>query len=212
MARAEFAQYGGITVMFPIALIIAIWLWRSRSKALGLWGGTVFAGCSIVAISKLLFKGWGVALESVDIAVISGHAMNTCLMVTVALSLIARQVDRRLRWPAAFVGMLATAWFSVCCVAPYIHPRPEAVAGAMLGITAACFFLWRLEYIEDNKVPLPLVGGGLVILLLSAMLPKYNAEGILNQVAITISGAQQAFQEPLWRASSVRPVVHAISQ
>jgi len=83
MMRAELAQFGGITVMIPAAVVIAVWLRYSTSWALRAWIITVGVTYSIVAASKLLFKGWGLSVQPLDIAVISGHAMNTCLMVTV---------------------------------------------------------------------------------------------------------------------------------
>lgn len=196
--RAELAQYGGITVMIPAATIIAVWLWYSNPRALRAWLFTVFAAYSLVALSKLLFKGWGLSFEHLDIAVLSGHAMNTSLMVTVGASLVARQFNPALRWPAALVGLVASLGFSAYCVAPYIHPLNEALAGAVLGATAAIAFLWRIEAAEVKVSP-SFIGGGLVVLLLCALVPKYNAELLLNRVAISLSGAGQAHQEPSWR-------------
>lgn len=196
--REELAQYGGITVMIPAAFMIAVWLWYSKPQALKWWLATVACTYTIVALSKLLFKGWGVSIQHLDIAVLSGHAMNTSLMVPVALSLVARRINPTFRWPAAVFGILITGWFSAYCVAPYIHPLNEALAGSLLGAVAAVAFLWRLEVV-DIKVSPSLIGGGLVLLLLSALIPKYNAEHLLNRVAITVSGAEQAYLEPSWR-------------
>ncbi|AMN80349.1 MULTISPECIES: hypothetical protein [Pseudomonas] len=199
--RAELAQYGGITVMIPAAIIIAVWLRYSNPWALRAWVITVGVTYSIVAFSKLLFKGWGLSFQHLDIAVLSGHAMNTSLMVTVALSLVARQFNPALRWPAAGVGVFASLWFSAYCVAPYIHPLNEAVAGGLLGASAAIAFLWRIEA-TPIKVSPSFISGGLVVLLVCALMPKYNAELLLNRVAIALSGADQAHQAPSWRLDS----------
>ncbi|SDM96054.1 hypothetical protein SAMN04489799_0692 [Pseudomonas azotoformans] len=196
--RAELAQYGGITVMIPAAIIIAVWLRYSNPRALRAWIITVGVAYSVVALSKLLFKGWGLSFQRLDIAVISGHAMNTCLMLTVALSLVARQFNPALRWPAAGAGLLASAWFGAYCVAPYIHPVNEALAGVTVGAVAAIAFLWRIETTHVRVSP-SFIGGGLVVLLACALVPKFNAELLLNRVAITLSGADQAHQEPSWR-------------
>ncbi len=196
--RAELAHYGGITVMIPAAIIIAVWLRYSTPWALRAWAITVAVAYSIVAASKLLFKGWGVSLQYLDIAVLSGHAMNTCLMVTVGSSLVARHYKPAWRWPAALVGLICSIWFSAYCVAPYIHPLNEALAGAALGALAAGAFLWRIEPAEVN-VPRAVIGAGLVAVLACAWVPKYNAELLLNRVAVSLSGAEQAHQEPSWR-------------
>lgn len=189
--------------MIPAALVIAVWLWYSGPRVLKWWMMTVTCTYCIVAFSKLLFKGWGVSLQHLDIAVLSGHAMNTSLMVPVAMSLVARRINPDWRWPAAAGGLLTTGWFSAYCVSPYIHPLNEALAGGFLGGAAAIAFLWRLDAV-DVRVSPSLIGGGVVILLLSALVPKYNAEVLLNHMAIVVSGADKAHQEPSWRASSMQ--------
>jgi hypothetical protein len=203
LMRAELAQYGGITVMIPAAVVIAVWLRYSTPWALRAWLITLGIAYSMVALSKLLFKGWGVAFQHLDIAVLSGHAMNTCLMLTVATSLLARQFNLAWRWPAAAVGVVLGAWFSAYCVAPYIHPLNEALAGAALGVIAALLFLWRIEAATIKLSP-SLMSGGLVFLLVCALVPKYSAEVLLNRVAVSLSGADQAHQAPAWRLGEVR--------
>jgi hypothetical protein len=147
----------------------------------------------------MLFKGWGIGLESLDIAVISGHAMNACLVSTVVLSLLLRQLDHRLRWLALGAGLLSTWWFSVEYVGQTIHPLPEAIAGAVVGSVAACVFLFRLERKESRKIPRTALMLGLAIIMLSTSLPKYTAERLLNSFAVTLSGAEKAFMQPHWR-------------
>lgn len=189
--------------MIPAALMIAVWLRYSNSWVLRVWLITVGITYSLVAASKLLFKGWGLSFQYLDIAVLSGHAMNTCLMVTVTASLVARQFNPVWRWPAALAGLLVSAWFGAYCVAPYIHPLNEALAGATLGAAAAIAFLWRIDTAEVKVAP-RFIGGGLVLLVLCAMVPKYNAELLLNRVAISLSGAEQAHQEPAWRLNTAQ--------
>lgn len=186
--------------MAPAALVITGWLWMTRSRRSALlWIATVFAVYSIVAASKILFKGWGVALESLGIYVLSGHAMNTCLVLTVGLSLLGRQVDQALRWPAALLG-LAVGWtFSIYCVAPFIHPLPEAIAGALLGSLAACLFLLGLENIQPGRIPSAALLVGLLFIAFNAATPKYTAESILDHISLRISGAEQVFRAPEWR-------------
>jgi hypothetical protein len=121
MELAQITPYGGITVMIPAALVIGAWLWFSASRRSALlWAATLLGVYVIVGFSKILFKGWGIGLHSLNIAVISGHAMNTCLVVTVTLSLLARQISPSLRWPAALLGLVLGWLFAIFCVAPFI--------------------------------------------------------------------------------------------
>ena len=124
---AQLTQYGGITVMIPAALVIGVWLWfcASRRSAL-LWVATLLGAYTVIGFSKILFKGWGIGLHSLNIAVFSGHAMNTCLMLTVTLSLLARQMSPSLRLAGGWFGLLIGWLFAIFCVAPSIHPLEEA--------------------------------------------------------------------------------------
>ena len=192
--------YGGITVMLPAALVITGWLWLSRSRRSALlWMATLFVVYSLVVASKILFKGWGVAMEGLGIYVLSGHAMNTCLVLTVGLSLLARQVHAGLRWPAALLGLTLGWVFSVYCVAPYIHPLPEAVAGALLGSLGACVFLLGLENFRPGRIPSAAVVVGLLFIAISTTTTKYTAESILDRISVKMSGADRAFKQPEWR-------------
>jgi hypothetical protein len=201
-SKLHIAQYAGITVMFPAALVVAGWLWCASSRKLALlWLGVLFVAYFVVGLSKVLFKGWGIGVESLNIAVISGHAMNACLVSTIVLSLLFRQLDHRLRWLALSTGLLSTWWFSVQYVGQTIHPLAEAIAGAVVGSAAACVFLCRLEKKQIRKIPLPALALGLAIIMLSMSIPKYTAEGVLNSLAVTLSGAERAFMQPHWRIS-----------
>jgi hypothetical protein len=197
---ATITPYGGITVMLPAALVIGAWLWltRSRRSAL-LWGATLFVVYSVVVTSKILFKGWGVALESLGIYVLSGHATNTCLVLTVGLSLLARQWHPALRWPAAALGLMGGWAFSIYCVAPFIHPLPEAVAGALLGSLGACVFLLGLDNIRPGRIPSAAVLAGLLFIAISTTTTKYTAETFLDHISVKMSGAGQVFRQPDWR-------------
>jgi hypothetical protein len=201
-SKLYITQYAGITVMLPAALVVAGWLWCTASRKLALlWLGVLSVAYFVVGLSKVLFKGWGIGLASLDIAVISGHAMNACLVSTVVLSLLLRQLDHRLRWLALGAGLLLTWWFSVRYVGQTIHPLPEAIAGAVVGSAAACVFLFRLERKEIRKIPRAALVLGLAVILLSTSIPKYTAEGVLNSLAVTLSGTEKAFRQPHWRTS-----------
>ena len=211
MGLAQITPYGGITVMLPAAVVIGTWLWFSGNRrGATLWGATLLSVYGIVAFSKILFKGWGIGLGSLNIAVISGHAMNTSLMLTVTLSLLAGQIRHSLRWPAAAFGLLLSWFFAVNCVAPYFHPLQEAIAGALLGSTAACVFLYGLEDTAERvKIPGMALVLGLMFMAFNTTTTKYSAEHFLNHIAVSISGVERAHRKPEWRTpeelSEIRP-------
>jgi len=193
--KFQIVQYAGITVMFPEALVIAAWLWSAASKKIALWWlGVLVSAYLIVGVSKILFKGWGIGLHDLGIAVFSGHAMNACLVFTVMLNLLCQQLDQRLRWPVLGAGLLATWWFAINYVAHTIHPLPEAIAGALIGSVAACVFLFSLKKHDISNIPRPALVMGLAVVLAFNCLPKYTAERLLDRIAISLSGADQAFK------------------
>ena len=191
----QIVQYAGITVMFPAALVIAVWLWLGASRKIALlWMGVLVTAYLVVGASKILFKGWGIGLHDLGIAVFSGHAMNACLVFTVMLNLLCQQIDQRLRWPALVAGLLATWWFAINYVAHTIHPLPEAIAGALIGSIAACVFVYNLRQYNVSHVPRPALAMGLAVVMGFSCMPKYTAERLLDHIAITLSGADQAFR------------------
>lgn len=187
-------QYGGVTVMFPIALLIAGWLWLAGARtACRQWLLTVVGCYVLVGFSKVLFKGWGIGLPGLGIAVFSGHAMNVTLMVPVFASLLARQWVPGLRWPATALGIAFGWWFSVALVAHRLHPLPEAVAGAVIGSAAALGFLWLLERATLRALSPASLALGVVLLGLAASAPKVTAERMLDRFATSLSGAAVPF-------------------
>lgn len=194
-------QYGGVTVMFPIALLIAGWLWQGQARlACRWWLLTVLSCYALVGFSKVLFKGWGIGLPELGIAVFSGHAMNVTLMVPVFASLLARQFAPNWRWPMAALGVAFGWWFSVTLVAHRLHPLPEAIAGAMIGTGAALGFLWWLEPASLRALPRTSVAMGIVLLGLAASAPKVTAERMLDRFATSLSGAAEPFTHEDLRA------------
>nr|WP_048351265.1 hypothetical protein [Pseudomonas psychrophila] len=181
--------------MFPAALVIAAWLWVGASKRIAfVWVAVLVSAYLVVGASKILFKGWGIGLHDLGIAVFSGHAMNACLVFTVMLNLLCQQLDHRLRWPVLGAGLVATWWFAIHYVAHTIHPLPEAIAGALIGSVAACVFLFSLKKNTLGKIPRPALVMGLAVVLVFNSMPKYTAERLLDHIAITLSGADQAFR------------------
>src|SRR5690606_32431253 len=117
-----------------------------------------------------------------------GHAMNTCLVLIVGLSLLARQLHQALRWPAAALGLILGWAFSIFCVAPFIHPLPEAIAGALVGSLGALVFLFGLENIRPGRIPSSALVAGLLLIAFSSTTTKYTAESLLDRISMKMSG------------------------
>lgn len=200
MRLTELTRLADMTVMFPAALVILAWLLLSRSKTAScMWGISLLFVYGLVGASKVLFKGWGVGLQTLDISVISGQAMNATLILTVGLSLLARQYHAQLRWPAAALGQSIGWWFGIVCVTKNAHPLSEAIAGCMLGAIAACAFLYRIERIELRRLHWAAIACGLLLIGATTTITQFPVEKWLDQVAISISGEDKAIKHAGWR-------------
>ena len=164
-----------------------------------MWGISLLFAYGVVGASKVLFKGWGVGLQTLDISVISGQAMNATLILTVGLSLMARQYHTQLRWPAAALGQSIGWWFGIVCVTKNAHPLSEAIAGCLLGAIVACAFLYRIERIELQRLHWTAIACGLLLIGATTTITRFPVENWLDQLAISISGEDKAIEHAGWR-------------
>lgn len=200
MALAEVTRFADMSVMLPTAAVIASWLLLARSARAALaWLAVLCASYLPVTVSKLAFKGWGLGIRALNFAVISGQALNATLIGTVLLSLLARQLRPRLRWPAALAGLGTGSWFSLTRVAGHSHSLSEAIFGFLFGATAACLFLLRLErYRLQHLRPLPLLLG-IGLIGYATTLPRLPVEEWLDRLALGMSGHAQVFVPCSWQ-------------
>lgn len=198
MTFAEIGRYADLSVMFPAAVVIALWLLFGRSpRATLTWLAVLGSSYALVAASKLAFKGWGTGIRSLDFTVISGQSMNATLMLSVLLSLLARQLRPSLLWPGALAGLAIGGWFALFQIRS--HPLSEACAGYLLGALAACIFLFRLERLDLVKLhPLP-IALGIGLIGYAATLPRWPVEVWLDHIATFISGNEEVFTPWGWR-------------
>ncbi|WP_271193392.1 phosphatase PAP2 family protein [Pseudomonas turukhanskensis] len=202
--ESEFSitPYMGITVMIPALLLVAAWLNYSASRgAAQLWLLVVALAYGAVMVSKVAFKGWGHGLETLNIAVFSGHAMNACLVLPVFFSLLVRQWRPWLRWPVALAALVWGWYFAITIVAPTVHPVSEAIAGALIGSLGSLTFLALAERVDIRPLPGRAMAMGFTVIAVCASFPKYTAEGVLNHFAIILSGAEEPYIKPHWHQS-----------
>ena len=59
--------------------------------------------------------------------------------------------------------------------------------------------LFRLEKSQIGKIPTPALVMGIAVVLVCSLVPKFTAEGLLDQIATSLSGAEHAFKRAHWR-------------
>ncbi len=228
MAWTLITDFGDSAAMLPAAALLLGWLAvQGRTRSAILWVALFVAQSSLVAATKIAFRGWGIGMERLDFTGISGHATLACSVIPIALSVIAHRARPAIRLMAAFSGLAAGSLIGISRVALAQHSWSEALAGCALGGIATVLFLASADPADRRpSLPTPLIAGTLACLLLLMHGAHAPSERILTRIALHLSGhatpyTRWSFREPwsLWRgpsahdslASSGEAPVHARS-
>lgn len=140
-----FTWLGDSALLLPCAALVALWLLIPRATRPQGWTWVLCFGATgaLVALTKLLFLGWGMGSAALDFTGISGHtALSTCFW-PVALWLMGSRGTHRLRVALAVAGWLLGALIGVSRMALDAHSATEVGAGFALGAAASLVFLLR---------------------------------------------------------------------
>lgn len=129
---------GNSALLLPAALVLAMWLVRTRHAPLALaWALSFGTAVLLVLASKLAFLGWGIGSAALDFTGISGHATVSTAVFTMGAWLAAAGRPWPLRVLASATGLLVGLLVSVSRVVLDAHSVSEVVAGFALGAMAA---------------------------------------------------------------------------
>lgn len=185
----QITSIGGSTIMLPAAVAIAVWLAAERAWRLVWHWCLQFAGALLlVAGSKIAFVGWGIGIPTLAFTGFSGHAMRAAAIIPLFFYLIVQHNTSATRLSAAFLGMCFSALISFSRVLLHFHSISEAVTGWILGMLVCLSFI---RYAEKSPKPVlnrALIGGSVVILLLTSFAKPIPTERMINAAAIWLSG------------------------
>jgi hypothetical protein len=135
---------GNISILLPLALLIALLLWlpASTRRLCVVWFVIVVVVETIVAATKVLYMGWGLGITSLDFTGLSGHAALSLLVWPVAFSLLVRHKDALRAFGVTF-GFLLASVIAVSRLEIHAHSVAEVVFGGILGAAASSLFLVR---------------------------------------------------------------------
>ncbi|MHB1896684.1 MAG: phosphatase PAP2 family protein [Metallibacterium sp.] len=181
---------GDSAVLLPIALLLAAWLLlRAGTRATGWWWlGVLCVDVGVVALSKLLYMGWGLHPPGLDFVGLCGHCALSFLIWPVLAALLAAPARRRWRIVAALLGALLALGVTVSRLTLDAHSPSEAVLGTLWGALLAALFLWH----ERRPGRLQQAGGWMALGLLLPLLLTYGrafpSNRILEVIARRVSG------------------------
>lgn len=182
--------FGDSAVLLPCALLIAVWLLaRPTTRRAGwLWLGVVLADAGTVALSKLLYMGWGVHPPGLDFVGLSGHSAMSFLLWPAMAGLVTARARLPWRVLAIALGALLALAVTLSRLVLHAHTPPEAVFGALWGALLAALFLG----LARRPGQLPAAGGWIALSLLLPLLLSYGqtfpSNRVLGWVALQLSG------------------------
>lgn len=139
---------GDGAVLLPCALLLLAWLWAiPATRRTGWWWlAAILVTSGGVALSKVLFMGWGLHPPGLDFTGLSGDAALAFLFWPVAGVLVT---DSRRSGKRVFFCVLGSGLALIITVAVVIlhyHSQSEAILGGLWGIAIAAGFrvlTWR---------------------------------------------------------------------
>ena len=142
MLLVRLVDIGHSVAMLPVAAAITAHLIAGRAaKSAMLWLGLFTAGLAIVALSKLLFLGWGIEITMLDFQALSGHAFRATAVIPTLFFVVAQPISASCGRKAFTLG--GTASFVICWLLIYFnfHTISEVFVSALLGLAVGLGFI-----------------------------------------------------------------------
>ncbi|MYM72732.1 phosphatase PAP2 family protein [Duganella sp. FT134W] len=192
---------GSLAVTGPIGVAIVFWLLAGKSWRLtAIWLALFGVGMALVVITKMAFMGWGIGVQSVDFAGLSGHAMRAAAVYPVVGFLITRSSPQWARQLGTAAGVVLAVLIAMSRVYVHDHSSSEAITGCILGLLVAAAFIWYASGEGHLALSRVLVVLCLPILLLAPHAEPIPAELWITKAALYLSGRDQPFTRASWHA------------
>jgi membrane-associated phospholipid phosphatase len=182
---------GNSALLLPAALLLALWLLKTRHGPLALvWALSFGSAVLLVLASKLAFMGWGIGSAALDFTGISGHATVSTAVFTMGAWLLATDRPRATQALAIAGGLLVGLMVGISRVVLDAHSVSEVVAGLVLGASAAALpITWAAGRalhlrLRQRWVPVALAS---VLGLLPQMGQPAETHGLVQQMALMVS-------------------------
>lgn len=152
---------GDAALLLPASLALFVILWLRAPRAALLWAGVLVACLSAMLAAKLAFYGCGPRFQSP-----SGHAAFGTLFYGCAALVVGAGQPRPMRALILVGALLAVAGVTVSRVWLRVHSAEEVAAGLLVGALGVAAFARFRPPLDRAVLTPPLLGAGLVALLL----------------------------------------------
>lgn len=194
---------GNSIITIPITLTIAIWLFLSREWNMSfLWCALFGLAMILVLATKIAFIGWGIGIEELDFAGLSGHATRAAMVFPVLFYYGFQRAPRRINHLGVYIGTALGLAISFSRIVVHAHSGSEVVGGWLLGTGMSLIYLGSMK----NHIVLTsrrwLVACSFSLLFASPALKPVQPDGIIVEVALYLSGHDKPFQRSDWATAA----------
>jgi membrane-associated phospholipid phosphatase len=190
---------GDSAVLLPLIAWIAAWLIAPAATRRdgGRWILAVAVCGGGVALSKLLFMGWGIGLPGLNYTGFSGHSALSALVWPTTGALLARRGGVALRTTAICAGVALALGIAVSRILLKAHSLSEVLLGCSFGLAIAGWFLLSRPVAQHaSPRTITLLAAGALLLVLAFYGRVFPSQYLLKQVALAVSGHAQVFRRP----------------
>ncbi|BET10139.1 phosphatase PAP2 family protein [Pandoraea sputorum] len=199
-------DFGSAAVTVPLAAALILWLLCARAwHAAFAWIALFGAGSLVVAVSKVMFLGWGLGVREIDFTGVSGHTFFAATVYPV----IAWLLLSKLPWPWRVLGTLLAAAGSVAVgvsrVALSAHSVSESIAGCVVGFSVCAAFAWYTRGDDAPNLKTLPMGASLFVLMMWLHGESVPTQRWITDIALIMSGREQPFKRYSWLAHKPLP-------
>lgn len=194
MSATLLLHLGDPRVTMSLGLALLAWMLAARAWRMALcWGVLLAGGLGLVAVSKIVFLGWGGGVPLLGYKALSGHATGASAVFPMLFWMLAHGRADGWQGGALRTGLAVGALTGVLLVLEQQHSVAEALAGCLLG-AAMCLGSIRLGAARMPALPWTGLLISLVALLTAAWLMKWAHLGYwMIRAARLLSGNTQVY-------------------
>lgn len=195
--------FGDSMLLLPAAVIITLALMVKSSRRCVVWYWLLTFGLAglTVALSKMLFLGYGIGSSRFNFTGFSGHSAMSATLWPIMLWLLSGQGSRWGRLILISSGYVLAIVVSVSRLVLQAHSFSEVITGLLLGSLCSGLFLLSQRQTRCKGFTLPQI---LLVLLLPLLLLLYGHAATTQQFLESLAAHIAGLEKPWTRADLLK--------
>lgn len=195
MSWMSIIDIGHTAVMVPMAGAIAIRLIAGRAWKLASCWCLIFAtGLGLVALSKIVYLGWGVRFPVLGFTALSGHAWRAAAVLPVLFFVLLQGAPDNWRHRGFTFGIVLSIGLGVLLIIFRFHTTSEVLASLVLGVAAGRVFVRLSATLPAPDASRQAFAMSLLTFFLICSLRPSSINHRLVDLALYLSGRDHPYQ------------------